>query len=266
MRTVIPVVGAAVGLALALFGVLQPSVEVGGEVVAVIDGRRIERNALERAARAVAEDLGVEADRELRRQVLERMIDEELLVAHALELGVAERDPLLRTKMGRAVIDLVTSTVVEPNASELAAFYEEHAELFREQPRVAVRVARFTGPERKLRARDAKNCSWTDVSNRADEVVFVPDGTMPVTKLSDYTGTVVSRAAAEGLGAHVVHDGGRSYVVAVTEFVPGEIPSLETIEGQVAARLRSRRGDEALRRYLEDARRGASVTIIPELQ
>jgi len=266
MRSALPVVGALVGSAFAVFGVLKTPPALGDDVAAVVDDRVIEREALERAVTAVSEDLDVAPDAALRRQVLGRMIDEELLVARGLELGIAQRDPLMRTSLGRAVIDMITSSIGEPEAGDLEAYYHEHPELFVEPPRMQIRVVRFVGADRLARADAALHGAWTEVVASADEDVYVPDAVTSFRKLGDYVGTSVAEAARAGLGRHRVDDGGRSYVVDVVSFEAGRLPPLAEIAGQVAARLRRERGDRALRRYLDDARRSAAVRVAPELR
>jgi len=266
MRSALPILGAFVGMALAVFGVLDDPPAVGGDVVAVVDGRPIDRETLERAVSAVAEDLDVAPDVAMRRRVLERMIDEELLVARALELGVAQRDPLIRTSLGRSVIDLLASSVPEPEADEIDDYYRAHPELFVETPRAEIRVARFVGEHRRARADAVARRPWAEVVERADEVVFAPDVTTSLVKLADYVGTEVAQAASAGLGRHRVDDGGRSYVVEVVRFEPGRLPPLADIEGLVATRLRRDLGDRALRLYLDEARRSAAIRVAPELQ
>src|SRR5262249_59790115 len=67
-----------------------------------------------------------EPDEALRRHVLDRLIDEELLVQRGLELGLARVDPRVRRELAAAV---VTEAVTEgdhgePTADDLRAFYD----------------------------------------------------------------------------------------------------------------------------------------------
>ena len=139
--------GMVAGAALAVFYILRvpeapPPVE---DAVAWVNGRPIARESYERALRAVAGDRKTgalqEGDRE---RVLERLIDQELLIDRAIELGLHERDPQIRNQLATAMIDfLVQRAEDEAGAADeatLRRFYEEESFRFKraEQYRVAV--------------------------------------------------------------------------------------------------------------------------------
>lgn len=96
--------GALLGLAAAGAALLAPRAgpaALPDDVVAVVNGAPVRSADYRRAVAALAADrrdpLG-DADR---RFVLERLVDEELLVQRALELGLARHDRRVR-KIGRA--------------------------------------------------------------------------------------------------------------------------------------------------------------------
>ena len=84
--------GALAGVLLAAVSLVRSDVvsepTLGEDVVAVVDGRAIPRERYERALAAVAADRrgGALAPGD-RQRVLERLVDEELLVGRAIELG-----------------------------------------------------------------------------------------------------------------------------------------------------------------------------------
>ena len=83
-------VGAAFGLAMASFGLLEPKIDpslLPEDAAAVVGERKIRRVDYERVLSGVAGDLRSPIDDAMRRRVLDRMIDEELLVQRALSLG-----------------------------------------------------------------------------------------------------------------------------------------------------------------------------------
>src|SRR5207247_1932083 len=75
-----------------------------------------------------------------RRRVLDRLVDEELLVQRALELGLARRDRLVRAELAGAAIGLLgtTADAPEPTRAELEAFYDAHRDDFTEPGRIRV--------------------------------------------------------------------------------------------------------------------------------
>src|SRR5207237_1032452 len=80
-------------------------------------------------------------DAEMRRQVLGRLIDEELLVERGLELGLARRDARVRKDLTAAVIDTVVTASAdpEPSPADVEAFSRERPDLLRRPGRHRVR-------------------------------------------------------------------------------------------------------------------------------
>ncbi len=88
--------GAAVGIAAAAAGLLLGDAgDAGGlpdDVVALVNGTPVRLADYERAVVALASDRREPLEDEDRRYVLDRLVDEELLVQRGLELGFARLD------------------------------------------------------------------------------------------------------------------------------------------------------------------------------
>ena len=92
------------------------------------------------AALSRAANLAPERAREAGRQVLERLIDQELLVQQATDKRM-DRDPKImqqieaakRELMARAYLDAVAGTAAKPSQDEIREFYGKHPELFKER-------------------------------------------------------------------------------------------------------------------------------------
>ena len=122
--------GSTLGLLFAA-GSLLASGRNGGralpaDTVARINGVPIRAEEYRRALDAVAGDRRDEPDEALRRHVLDRLIDEELLVQRGLELGLARVDPRVRRELATAVVaEAVTEgDQGEPTRDDLQAFYD----------------------------------------------------------------------------------------------------------------------------------------------
>ena len=144
--------GALAGLAMAGLGILEseapPPRGVPEDAVATVDGRAITVVQYRRALAAMASDRREQQlDDELRQHVLERLIDEELLVQRGLELGLSARDPRVRADLGSAVIGLITARAETraraPDQATLRGFYERQRGFFARPPRVRVQQAWF---------------------------------------------------------------------------------------------------------------------------
>ena len=171
-------VGAALGAALSAYGIAArraPAPTVPPGAVAVVDAAVISRADLDRALAAVASDRRagrLTADDPTR--VLDRLIDEELLVQRALELGLAARDPAIRAQLSGAMIDVIAARghaqAGAATDAELRAFYDENAAFFRRAPALRVEAATYRGPEALARARAAHaalsgGAGWGEVAS-----------------------------------------------------------------------------------------------------
>ena len=124
--------GMLVGAALAVFYIVRipDTAEPTTDAVAWVNDRPISRASYENALQAVAGDRkGGTLQPDDRERVLQRLIDQELLIDRAIELGLHERDPQIRNQLATAMIDFLVRRA-EDDASaadeaELRAFYEE---------------------------------------------------------------------------------------------------------------------------------------------
>ena len=156
-------VGSTLGLLLAAGSLLasgrSPGHALPPDTVARVNGVPIRAEDYRRALDAVAGDRRDDPDAGMRRHVLDRMIDEELLVQRGLELGLARVDPRVRRELAAAVVtEAVTEdTGSEPTADDLRALYEAERGFFARGGRLQVRqvFVAATTPDAERRARDA---------------------------------------------------------------------------------------------------------------
>lgn len=108
-----------------------PPEEAGADVVATVNGHAITRDAL--AAFAAVAEPGI-GPRPLgdavERQLLLRMVDEELLLQRAVETGLYRSDLRSREALLSAVIAGLGSGQAEPDEAELTRYYEQNAAAF----------------------------------------------------------------------------------------------------------------------------------------
>ena len=134
--------GAVAGLAMAAFGLAGSTSHsaLPDNVVAEVNGGVILADDYERVIAGVASDRREPIDADERRRVLDRLIEEELLVQRALELDFARKDPRARGDLTQAVIAAVVDEAnnVQPTDPDLKAFYEKYQSFF--TPSGALRV------------------------------------------------------------------------------------------------------------------------------
>jgi hypothetical protein len=270
--------GAAAGLALAAAGLLATDRETGAlpdDAVAAVNGTPVRRADYERAVEALASDRRGRVDDAERRHVLDRLVDEELLVQRAFELGLARHDRRVRADLVAAVIESVTSEAEqhEPSESELAAFFEANRDYFARPGRQQVEqvFVRGTDPDALARAREAAarlrdGASAADVQESVGDapVAVVPAAPLPATKLREYLGPAAVDALdalAPGQVSEPLPAAGGQQVLRLVAREPGSVPAFETVAAEVRAERVRRAGDDALRRYIEDLRARAAIRV-----
>ncbi len=278
--------GAAVGTVMAALGLAIPARDpnrLPQGVVARINGEAIRRDDYERMLGALASDRRTELTASDRLHVLDRLIEEELLVQRGLELGLARHDRRVRSDLTATVIASIVaeSSDLQPSDEELRAFYEAHRDFFTRPGRLRVRqvfnrvrgaadapaaLARARQATRRLRSGE----SFRDVRKTLgdDALPPLPDAPLPPAKLRDYLGPTALRVALDlevGDASDPVRSGTGYHVLQVVERQGDVTPPLSEIRTQVVAELRRRAGEQKLRSYLDDLRNRADVVVSEEL-
>lgn len=276
--------GAATGLALAAFGLLETrsdSQALAANAAARVGERTIRRIAYERVLAGVEGDRRNPIDEATRRRVLARMIDEELLVQRALELGLAAIDRRVRGELTSGLIDSIVSEAdAEPaSENEVARHFEENVNFFSRPGRLHAETLFFStrsdgrrpdasakkrASEALTRLRQGDETSQVEASLGDVQISPIPAGMLPATKIRDYVGPIVLRALEDletGSWSNPIASGSGIYLARVVDREARIVPVFKEVEGLVRQDLRRRRGDEALRRYLDELRTQKSVVI-----
>lgn len=286
--TVLLAIGALVGAALAARAVVRgaavqaPSVP---DAVATVNGVPIGRAEYDRALAGVAAERRAPPDAALRRRVLDRLIDEELLVQRGLALGLAERDPRVRADLAAAVIALAVEGAGagagpestdgrddDPETSEAALrrWYAEHAHELGRPPRIAVEEAWFGGAGAAVRAAAARRsidggASFATVRAAADRPIApLPAGPLPLGKLEELIGRPAAarvQSLVPGQVSEPLAAAGGVRLLRVVAHADGEPRPFEQVRDQVRAEVTRRAGDRRLRQLLDDERRRAEIRI-----
>jgi hypothetical protein len=289
-------IGAAAGLALSAFGLLEridPRTASGlpPEAVARVGDRVIRRVDYERVLAGVEGDLRGPVDEAMQRRILDRMIDEELLVQRAIGLGLAAIDRRVRGELTSGLIDSIVSEAdsEEPTAEEIEDHFAANRDFFTRPGRLRARTLFFSNRSSKHPARGDDTGSGDSVAGalaRAQEaharlatgerpseveggladprVSPLPNVLLPPAKVRDYVGPTLLEAiesAEVGSWSEPIAGATGFHLVLLTEREEASVPPLAEIEDLVREDLKRRRGDEALGDYLEELRGEIPVTI-----
>jgi parvulin-like peptidyl-prolyl isomerase len=278
--------GAATGVALAAWGLLGTDARGAAlpkGALASVNGTLLYAEDYQRLVEGVESDTREPASPELRRRVLDRMIDEELLVQRGVELGLIESDRRIRADITQAMIQsiVVETEDQKPEPDELRKFYAEEAAFFTQPGRVrAVQVffrVRGEGDEAAVmeKARQAQQrlqagepLAQVRASLGDEEVSPIPDTLLPPAKLREYIGPTALRAVMElapGAISAPVRSGMGVHVFQLVEREEPRVPPFEEVAEQVQAEWVRRAGDRALRGYLDELRGSAQVVTVEAL-
>jgi parvulin-like peptidyl-prolyl isomerase len=285
MRVVRPaqVCTAIVGLLLALSGAIVAAprgADDAGAPVACVNGAPIRAAALERALARHASAQGHTAEPALRAALIEKLVDEELLVQRAAEIELVTADRGVRKALVRAAIDAAVREAAARPASEreLRAFHAEHAELFARPRRVRVRAIAFAaGRDPDAALQRAQQASAAIAGGLAFETAAarfgdrpglpLPDALLPEPVLRRQLGPSLSEAALRlepGALSAPLRVGASVVLLELAEVEPARAQPFEAAQAQVAGALARRRGDEALADLLARLRAQARIARAPE--
>lgn len=234
--------GMLVGAALAVVYIARApeSLPPSADAVAWVHDRPISRESYENALRAVASDRkgGVleEGDAE---RVLDRLIDQELLIDRAIELGLHERDPQLRNQLATAMIDFLVrraeDQATEATDEALRAYYE--SERFRFERAAQFRVV---------------------VEGAA---VPLPDGFLLEKDITQRLGpSIAARVPEMRVGDSIESEDG-AYTVRLVERRDGEAVPFEDAREAVRAAYQRRQSEVAVREFLSLARKQTDIVV-----
>lgn len=273
-------IGAALGLALAAFdliGARRDAARVPDGAVAVVEGVPIPTVDYERALAALAADRRTPPDADDRQRVLDRLVDEELLVQKGLELGLPRRDRRVRADIVASVVESVVAEAAtsEPTTAEVEQFFATSRELFQRPGRVRVRqvlvrVSSGVSDEaaltraKEIAARLRAGSDFAEVARELGDspVADVPAGLIDPATIREYLGPTVAKTVqdlAVATPSDPVRAASGYHVLEVLEREASSTPELAGIVEQVRAELRRKNQDEALRAYVNELRSAKDV-------
>lgn len=275
--------GAAAGLFMAAYGILASSksavFSMPSDAIATVNGEVLRRDRYELLLAGFESDSRNPIDDKVRRHVLDRMIEEELLVQRALALGLAEVDRRVRADLTSSLIASVVAGAEErePSREDLQRFYAEEAPFFTRPGRYRVEQILFRIPYQADGSEAAKRASaaraeldagmpFGDVAKLYgdDEISPLPNTLLPAMKLREYVGPSALEAVLEletGQVSPPVQSGVGVHLLRLLEMQPPRTPAFDSVEAQVRSEYIRRAGDRALRDYLDQLREDSDVVI-----
>jgi len=262
--------GSLAGLIMAGYGLLRQA-DVGSDLpvsaLARVNDVLISRDNYERALARLADESTDALTLERRAWMLERLIEEELLVQRGLELGMARSDGAVRNAIVNSLIASVTgeADAANPTDEQLEQHLADNADRFSFVDKVAVEG--WQSDDEAVAQGFATMLRDTNDPVTTDEIRKIPDlpaALMPIENLRDYLGPGIAAATVElPIGSSAVFARrGRWIVVRVLKKESEVVTDLSSIRNQVIIDYRRSLADETLQRYLDDLRNKAKVNVV----
>ena len=258
------VVVMTVGIILAAISMVRETNFSEGDWIAKVDGIPISR------AKYLLQLEGLNIDKlnPLTKQdelyVLERMIEEELLIRRAVDLGLLKTNTMIRgTIIQQTINSIISDNALKPIAEvELRNFFNENISFFTSANKLRIRQLYFKGNEKASFKRAQKSfinlqngMPFEEVSVDGDETTLqIPDTLMTLAKVREYIGPSMMNLAkklnpGEFTTPKKVSNGYRIiYLVEREDAIP---PNFETAKNSIKAEFSKRRDDLSLRSYLD---------------
>ena len=280
-RSVFLWVGLLGGIALSLFGLLHTpgptsTLARSDSAVARVDGVPIPRERFYAMLRSLAaEERAPKLDPAQRKQVLEQLIREELLLGRAEALGLPRADLLARKRLIAAVVESVTVVVGAhpPSDETLRAFYATRPRGISEHEALQVEVIFVSGNDDHGLERARAAALALDSGEPPSKVrerwgspdpIPTPKGLVPPRTLRSYIGPSAVRAAEElntgGVSAPIKGSGGYR-VVKLIRAQRSPLPPFEQLRDSLRTMWIQREKAKVLDSYLEELRGRSEISI-----
>jgi hypothetical protein len=276
------VAGAALGLGLAISGAFssaRPWNRWPAGVVARVNGRPILETQVTQALRRIDGD-GEPGAAPASTQVIERLIDEEILVQRAAEVDLIASDRSVSKVLVRAAIDAAVREARSqvPTERETQTFFDANRAVFASPRRVRVRCLTFGADDGSgsawRRAEEAaeniaagREVSFVAQNSSAGEGICAPEVLQPEAALRRQIGPALAQVAlalSPGGVSTPIRTPGGIYVLQLAEEETPLAPAFETARERVRTELLRRKGDEALRSLLDRLRARATIILSEE--
>ena len=261
--------GLFIGVFLAANSIVQESNLIEDDWVANVGGVQISKEKYYSQLEGLARD---------KNYVLERMIEEELLIIRAKELGLFENNQIVRGSIIQQMIKLIISENYLESVEEetLRKFYEQNIGFFSSASRLRLQQIYFSNlsGDSKERSDEAfeylkEGASYDEVSKMADQsALTIPNSMMNLSKVREYIGPTLmnlARRLEPGEFSVPMEVAGGHKIIYLFDKELSEPEEFDSIQPKILKEYQRRRDDNSLREYLEDLKGWYEIKRIKEL-
>ena len=273
------VLGVFVGISLAIFSSIQDTnFEVDKNWVARVGDIEISREKYLLQLEVLNLDKRVPLKEEDRAFVLERMIEEELLIQRAKDLGMFSTNTMIRGAIVQQMINMIISenSLDIVSTSQLKEFYEANKGFFTSADRLRLKQIYFSDEKGGAleRAQNAylylvQGNNLDVIDSKSDESALeVPNTLMTLSKVREYIGPSLMQLAkmlkpGEFTSPKKVIGGYK--IIVLLERRDASPPDFKEIRDRVKSEYQKRKDDEALRDYLNKLKKWYEIERQPKI-
>ena len=268
-------IGLIIGTLLAALAIVEKNNITDQNWAAKIEDKLIPYERYQMQLEGLARDKRSPLTNQDKEYVLERMIEEELLIKRAIDLGMLENNPMARgTIVQQMIKNIVTEgSRIEPQENELIEFFQENIGFFTKANRLRVRQIFFSqddfGDEAFVKANDAfvrlnKGENFEEVAiSGSKSALKIPDTLMNLSKVREYIGPSLMREAQllkPGYSSAPNKVSGGYKIIYLVDREDAIQPEYSNIRSAVLSEFLKRRDDQSLRKYLDNLKKWYDVT------
>ena len=268
-------IGLIIGILLAALAIVEKNNITDQNWAAKIEDQLIPYERYQMQLEGLAKDKRSPLTNQDKEYVLERMIEEELLIKRAIDLGMLENNPMARgTIVQQMIKNIVTEgSRIEPQENELIEFFQENIGFFTKANRLRVRQIYFSqdeyGDEAFQKANDAfvrlnKGKNFEEVAlSGSKSALKIPDTLMNLSKVREYIGPSLMREAQllkPGYSSAPNKVSGGYKIIYLVDREDAIQPEYSNIRNAVLSEFLKRRDDQSLRKYLDNLKNWYDVT------
>ena len=278
LQNTLLIFGLIIGVFLAANSIVQESNLIEDDWVANVGGVQISKEKYYSQLEGLARDKKNPITERDKNYVLERMIEEELLIIRAKELGLFENNQIVRGSIIQQMIKLIISENYLESVEEetLRKFYEQNIGFFSSASRLRLQQIYFSNlsGDSKERSDEAfeylkEGASYDEVSKMADQsALTIPNSMMNLSKVREYIGPTLmnlARRLEPGEFSVPMEVAGGHKIIYLFDKELSEPEEFDSIQPKVLKEYQRRRDDNSLREYLEDLKGWYEIKRIKEL-
>ena len=266
------VIGGLIGLVLAGYGIFEKTSDFNfqnQDAIALVNDVPIKNESYLRALDRYSSDSKNKMDDEDRAWVLQRLIEEELLVQRGFSLGMITSDNDVRGAIVRTLISSINTEAeaIVPEDEELINFYNNHKERFAYPATYSIEAwVSKTMIDTQIAIKQLNNNGSIEINKNIKRLENIPNGLLTLKKITEYLGPSIAselQPLSKGIAfSHYVNN--RWYIIQINQKNEESFAPIENIQIQLKNEFIRDQADKRLRAYIDNLKENASINYLNE--